>query len=647
VSRRQVGELALALAVFALGTALYLGPSIPSIGGHLGPDLGDPRLNLYFVSWAAHALDRGFDGLWSPPFFHPTPGVLAYSDHLIGPGVVLRLAGLAGVGPVTAFNLLFLATFVLSGAVTFAVFRRLGLGLWPALLAGWFVAFSHARWYEVSHYQVLRAQWMPAVLYTFDRFLARPRAASAAAFLAFYLLHVSGGTYLAYMIHLPMAAALAVRLRERGWREFFADGRTPWLAGVGAAAMALLAPFVWGYLAEWGSRTTSRQLWEIRDAGALLTSFFSPSHDALVRSLGIFADYRDRGALFPGLVLLAGCVALALARGRAVGEADRGRRRRVAGLAGLGVAVTLWGLGLADAFTLDRYEAPWLEALGLRRYNGPRLLAVAGIALIFLAWRRWPGRAAAPVPTAATRDPFVAGLLAGGALCLWLALPVGFTTLSRQLPGMSGMRVSHRFFVFAMLALAYLAARGLESVRVRLAGRGVRAAFVVLVSAAVVVEATPRRWEWAPVPERPDDFPAAARFLASAAGVGAYVEVPLHADWRETERMHHQTLHWKPMINGYSARFAPSYERLATQFAPLPDRAGLARLREIGVTHLVVHLRNELPGRRAINRQLALAANAAIRRGELALELADEAAGTSVLRIVAAPAAAARRGDTP
>jgi hypothetical protein len=631
MTRRAAAELLLAAVLFGLGTALYLGPSIPSLRGHLGPDLGDPRLNLYFVSWSAHAAERGFAGLWSPPFFHPTPGVLAYSDHLIGPGIALRLAALAGVGPVTAFNLLFLASFVLSGTVTFAIFRRLGLGLWPALLGGWFVAFSHARWDEVSHYQVLRAQWIPAVLYCFDRFLARPRAASAAAFLGLYLLHVSGGTYLAYMIHLPMVAILAVRLRERGWREFLGGGRAPWLVGVGAASLAALAPFVGGYLAQWGSRTIGRQLWEVRSAGALLSSFYTPSHDALVRSLGLFGDYGGRGALFPGFVLLAGCLALVFAsRSRAAGG-NRGAWRRALVLASLGAVVALWGLQLADAFTLGQHEAHWLRALGLRRYNGPRVVALSGLALLAIVLYRWP-RSARGV--GGTRDPFVTSLLASGALCLWLSLPVGFTTLNRQLPGMSGMRVSHRFFVFALLALAYLGARGLEAAGRRIPSRRLRLAFVVVLSAAAVVEAMPRRWEWVRVPERPQEFPAYARHLAAAEGVGAYVSVPLLGDYRETERMHHQTLHWKPMVNGYSARFASSYRSIAELFAPLPDRAGLERLRALGVTHLVVHLRRTEPGRRTFNRPLALAAKAALRRGELVLESSDDREGVSVLRIV-------------
>lgn len=630
MSRRAATELGLAALAFAAGTWLYLGPSIGSPVGRLGPDLGDPRLNLYFVSWVAHALGAGdLAGLWSPPFFHPTPGVLAYSDHLIGPGVCVWLAGALGIGPVTAFNLLFLASFVLTGVVAFWFFRRLRLGVWAALLGGWFVAFSHLRWDEVSHYQVLRAQWIPAVLWCFDRLLVAPRAASAAAFLAVYLLHVSGGTYLAYMIHVPLAVIAFVRLRELGWRGFVARPRRTWLIGTAAASLALLAPFVWGYVAEWGSRTIPRQLLEVRSVGALLASFATPSHDALIRDLGIFGDHSGRGALFPGVVLLLGCLALLLRRAGA-SRGELSWQRAAVAVAGLGVVV--WALLLADAYTLEQSEAGWLTALGQHRYNGPRLLALLGLAAAWLALR---GRRREPATRRPARDPFVVAFVAGGAACLWLALPVGFTSVYRQLPGMSGMRVSHRFFVFALLALAYLGARGLEFAAGRITSRSLRAALVLALSVAAIAEATPRRWRWAPVPERAEQFAPYTRFLAEHGDIGAYVEAPLFGDHRETERMHAQTTHWKPMLNGYSARFAPSYRRALEAFRPLPDGAGLARLRALGVSHLVVHLRqSDLRGRRP-NRPLATAVKAAARRGDLELVFAEEGGDTAVYRIVA------------
>jgi len=60
-------------------------------------------------------------------------------------------------------------------------------------------------------------QWIPAVLWTFDRLLDRPTPGRAAAFAAFYALHVSGGAYLAVLVHFPLAVLLVNRwLAGRG-----------------------------------------------------------------------------------------------------------------------------------------------------------------------------------------------------------------------------------------------------------------------------------------------------------------------------------------------------------------------------------------------------------------------------------------------
>jgi hypothetical protein len=359
----------------------------------------------------------------------------------------------------------------------------------------------------------------------------------------------------------------------------------------------------------------------------VLGSCGAPAADAAVRELGIFAHGAGRGALFPGFVLLAGCLALAAARLSPAPGARAGRLVALAGAAAGGIALTAWGLRLADAHTLLEHEAPWLVALGLRRYNGPRVLVALGLLVFWSALRRWPSRGNLfPTPV----DPFVKPFLLGGAVCLALAIPVGFTTVNRFLPGMSGMRVSHRFFAFALLPLAYLAALGIERLTIRWP-RFVRWAFLALVSIAAIAEAAPRRMEWEPIPERPADFPAYAHHIAENHDVTGYVEIPMHGNHRDTEWMHNQTIHWKPLANGYSARFTSTYSRIAKLFDPFLDADELRRLRGLGISHLVIHWKEDRIRARAGWRKFEQEVNAAVERGDL--ETSFEAERVSVYRI--------------
>ena len=84
---------------------------------------------------------------------------------------------------------------------------------------------------------MLIAQWIPLTLWFWDRLLAERTARNAALFLAFYLLNLTGGCYLAYMIHFPLLAILVNRaVSER--RELLSSRSLRVLVPVGLVAGA-------------------------------------------------------------------------------------------------------------------------------------------------------------------------------------------------------------------------------------------------------------------------------------------------------------------------------------------------------------------------------------------------------------------------
>lgn len=576
-----------AMAVMVAGTGLYLAPSIVELDSRVGPDLGDPLLNLYFVTWGAHVIESGeFGRYWSPPFFHPSAGVLNFSDHLVGPAVAVWVLGKAGAGPVAAFNLLLLASFALTGWMTWWLLRQLGASWFAAVVGGWVVAFGHYRWGELSHYQVLRAQWIPWVLWTFDRLLERPTARRALPFLVVYTLHLSGGTYLAYLVHFAMLALLVVRWRSG--RIGRGGPKARWALGVtGAAALVLLAVAFSGYVQSWGEGTAVRRPQEIRQYGATLASFATPAAQSALNGMPGLSRAAMRGTLFLGFVplMLGACGALLHLRRKPLGTARL--RRRLAGWSVMAASAALVGfaLWLADRHTLTGDSEAWLSAIGLPRYNGPRILALLGIAGIWVGAKL---SRAGRERESSRLGIFERGLLAAGCVTLALSLPIGFTTVHRWLPGMAGMRVSHRSFVFVALAVGLLAARGFDELRSRLAWQPARIGLTLAVLGGLVLEMHPGSFEWAAVASRPDTYPGYSRWIAGHPEVTGYAVLPFYDNYRETLRMHHQTLHWRPLVNGYSASFPRSY-RVAREILSRPPAAEeLAKLRTAGISHLVV-----------------------------------------------------------
>jgi hypothetical protein len=180
------------------------------------------------------------------------------------------------------------------------------------------------------------------------------------------------------------------------------------------------------------------------------------------------------------------------------------------------------------------------------------------------------------------------GLAISGALCFLLSFSAVYAPLMRIVPGMSGMRVPSRFYAFVSLALVHFAGRGVDALRERMPGPRSRAALVAALAAVLLVELAPRPLRWVPL-EREEDFPAVYRWIAREPGIRALIELPIHADTRENRYLYYSTAHWKPLANGFSGYFPPAHERLTERIRFLPDEEGLGLIRELGISHLVVH----------------------------------------------------------
>jgi len=170
----------------------------------------------------------------------------------------------------------------------------------------------------------------------------------------------------------------------------------------------------------------------------------------------------------------------------------------------------------------------------------------------------------------------------------------------RVIPGLSGMRVPARFYAFVSLALAYFAARGIDFLMERTSRTRLRAALAAGLTLVLAFELAPSPLRWVRLP-RQENFPAVYRWIAREPGIRALVELPITSDARESHYLYFSTLHWKPIANGFSGYHPPSHQRITEEIRFLPEQRGLDLLRELWISHLVIHART--PGRAAALRQ--------------------------------------------
>jgi hypothetical protein len=584
--RRLPAFLQHALAALAyLGLSLfYLRPIWRVFGDHIGPDTGDPWFNLTVLKWGMHQIRLGMPDFWNMPFFFPARGVTAYSDNLLGPAAIgtLLTTLFPGLTAVAVYNLFFVSSFVLCGWGVWYVLRRCGTGAAAAFLGGCIFAFSSYRWDQTSHVQMLLMGWIPLTLWTWDRLLETPTWKRAVTFFVFFALHVTGGSYLAYMILFPMAVVMAIRAPRLLHRERLRSALRV-LIPTGLASALLLGALFLPYVRGSDSRTRSNL--EIQVYGATLASYFTPTGHMVLSGDWAKDWRRNENSLFAG-VLPTLLIAAAAIRGwrtrrqRPLRPLTRGRKAVLAALAAAALAgmirgeMATWSLFGAQRFPAQGFDyapaaaalALGLAALGLRRWWGGNWpLRLADLS----AWER--------------------GVLLSGLLAFFLTFPLVYEQLMRWIPGLSGMRVSARFYTFVSLAIAWFAARELDRWLRQAGSPALRSAAAAALAAFLFLDLAPARFEWFSSPPE-GDYPPVYHWLARQKDVAAVLELPATDDSTDINYMVYATLHWKPLVNGFSGYIPDVYARFRDACCwPVPNPDQIATLRDMGVTHILLH----------------------------------------------------------
>src|SRR5438270_7553085 len=174
------GEALAAFIGYAAITVVMFLPLVRHMFDSFPVDLGDPPNESWLVAWGVHALTTDPAQLLQGNIYYPHANALVYNDSLLGLLPLSTPLFLASGGN-TAFtyNTLYLLSFALCGLFTFMLARRLTGGTISAFLAGIIVAFSPYRMVHLSHLNQLSGQWLPLVLFFWERARAAGPAAQA------------------------------------------------------------------------------------------------------------------------------------------------------------------------------------------------------------------------------------------------------------------------------------------------------------------------------------------------------------------------------------------------------------------------------------------------------------------------------------
>ena len=255
--------------VLVVGLLMAFHPTLLSGFGRLQTDLGDTRLNNYLLEhgWRCLSGEPGVR-LWHPPFFHPAPNALAYSDLLLSFGPLYWPWRAMGLGEVLSFQLWMIGIAISNFVVGYLFLRRaMGFDRLGAALGSFMISFAAARVGQLVHQQLFPIVFVIGALWAAVS-MTRSAAAGAArgrdrwapfALFGCLLAQLYGGYYnFAFMLAI-LALALLAALAVPRWRRALADVLAAhWraIAAAGCLALLLALPATTHYLETAGTVRT-------------------------------------------------------------------------------------------------------------------------------------------------------------------------------------------------------------------------------------------------------------------------------------------------------------------------------------------------------------------------------------------------------
>jgi hypothetical protein len=232
------------ILLYAAFTAVMTYPQVRQMHS-VTIDTGDPLLSTWRLSWFAHQVTRDPLHLYDANIFYPEPLTLAYSDAMLVPSLMAAPLVWLGVHKLTAYNLLLLSGFALSGASMFLLVWSLTRHLGAAIFSGFVFAFLPYRFMHYAHLELQMSFWMPLCLWSFHKCVNEGRMRNGVVTGLFFALQMLSSWYYGIFFAtflLPVGGAV---LLGAGWEQARRT-ITPLLAGA-LLAILLIAPFAVPY----------------------------------------------------------------------------------------------------------------------------------------------------------------------------------------------------------------------------------------------------------------------------------------------------------------------------------------------------------------------------------------------------------------
>ena len=160
---------------------------------------GDALWATWTLGWNNHVVLDGASSYFDANIFYPARRTLARNEHLFGLALVTLPVFAATRNALLAYDVVWLASFPLCGLAAFGLASLVARGFLPRLLAGLVYAFAFWRYARVMHIQYLWTFGLPLTLWIMHRWWLVQRRGQVAAWVAVMLLQTLTSWYFAVL----------------------------------------------------------------------------------------------------------------------------------------------------------------------------------------------------------------------------------------------------------------------------------------------------------------------------------------------------------------------------------------------------------------------------------------------------------------
>ena len=305
-----------AFAAYSALAVLVTFPLVLHLTSRLPKDLGDPLLTTAILWWNAHVMPLT-ERWWNGFGFFPATGMMAFSAHFLGAGLIASPVQWLGGNAVTAYNLTFLASFPLCAVAAHALALTLTRRHSAGIVCGLVYGFNPYRVAHVEHLELLMAFGMPTALAALHLYADTRRTRWLGVFVVALTIQALTTSYYALFFTVFLGMWVLWFIRPSAWREAVA------IVAAGAVSALIISPIVLGYASIHDSHNLTREFTEVLMLSGDLSSLVTASPLSAFWGWTAPLNGGER-QLFPGLTVTALAIAgVVLLRRSRTGDGNR------------------------------------------------------------------------------------------------------------------------------------------------------------------------------------------------------------------------------------------------------------------------------------------------------------------------------------